>query len=171
MDGKMDDIRFWDHARTPEQIRANMFHEMYGNEAGLEAYFDFNEGLASGDNKDRSFAEDKTGNGNNANFVELRQFGGYSNYVPSALNFRIDEDQDGRPDACDSCIPDATLTLENMTLVSGTYKARERITLGAGITINNQDTIYLRAPEIKVLAPINSPSSTRIYVNDKPCNE
>ena len=170
MDGKMDDIRFWDHARTADQIRENMFHEMLGTETGLVAYFDFNEGIASDDNKSRTFAEDKTGNGNNANFVNLRQDGGYSNYVPSALNFRIDEDEDGRPDACDSCIPQINLMLENTTL-SGTYKARDKIILGNNLTIPQADTIYLRAPKIEVLNTINAPNSTKIFVSNRPCDE
>ncbi|MEL6989591.1 MAG: LamG domain-containing protein, partial [Bacteroidota bacterium] len=169
-DGRIDDIRFWDHARTVEEIKANLFQEMLGTETGLEAYFDFNEGIVGGDNKNRTAAIDKTGNGNDLTFENMNLFGGYSNYTQSALNFRIDEDEDGRPDVCDNCIPEASLTLQN-TVLSGTYRARDKITLGAGLTIPIADTIILRAPEVEVLHSISSPNSTRILVKYEPCDE
>jgi hypothetical protein len=55
--------------------------------------------------------------------------------------------------------------------LSGTYRARDKIILGAGLTIPIADTIFLRAPEIEVLHSISSPSSTRIYVKNEPCEE
>ncbi|MEL6987255.1 MAG: LamG-like jellyroll fold domain-containing protein, partial [Bacteroidota bacterium] len=89
-DGRMDDIRFWNHARTAEEIKANLFQEMSGTESGLEAYYDFNEGIVNGDNKSLLAATDNTGNGNDLTFENMNLFGGYSNYTQSALNFRID---------------------------------------------------------------------------------
>ena len=37
--GKIDDVRFWNVARTPEEIRNNMNSSLTGNEPGLVAYY------------------------------------------------------------------------------------------------------------------------------------
>ncbi|MFH1436148.1 MAG: LamG domain-containing protein [Pseudomonadota bacterium] len=42
--GGIDEVRIWNVARTPAQIAASMFCLLAGSEAGLAAYFRFNEG-------------------------------------------------------------------------------------------------------------------------------
>ena len=42
--GTLDDIRIWDHVRTPEQINTYMNIELVGTEIGLVEYWKFNEG-------------------------------------------------------------------------------------------------------------------------------
>ena len=42
LDGKMDDLRIWNIARTPAEILANKDIELIGNEAGLMGYWKFN---------------------------------------------------------------------------------------------------------------------------------
>ncbi len=51
--GLMDEIRFWLDARTQAQILANVSNRLEGTEAGLEGYWNFNDGLPT----------DLTGNG------------------------------------------------------------------------------------------------------------
>lgn len=41
--GKIDEVRIWDRARTIEEIRANMCKKLQGAEPGLSAYFRFDE--------------------------------------------------------------------------------------------------------------------------------
>lgn len=60
--GRLSDIRVWDHARTPEQIKRYSKVPLRGSETGLLAYYPINEG--SGSN-----TEDKTGNGNDLSLV------------------------------------------------------------------------------------------------------
>ncbi|MBI2946886.1 MAG: hypothetical protein HYY23_04515, partial [Verrucomicrobia bacterium] len=48
--GQMDEIRVWSTARTAEEIRANLFHRLTGNEPGLAGLWNFDEGTA----RDRS---------------------------------------------------------------------------------------------------------------------
>ena len=41
--GKIDEVRIWDDARTQAEIKANMHTELAGNESNLVAYYKFNE--------------------------------------------------------------------------------------------------------------------------------
>lgn len=42
--GAIDEVRIWNVARTQAQLQANSNNELTGNEAGLQAYYQFNEG-------------------------------------------------------------------------------------------------------------------------------
>lgn len=48
--GKIDDIRFWNSARTQTQIKDNMNVTLNGDETGLVGYYTFNQGVAEGNN-------------------------------------------------------------------------------------------------------------------------
>lgn len=41
--GKMDEVRVWNSTRSTDEIRANMYEQLVGNETGLVAYYNFNE--------------------------------------------------------------------------------------------------------------------------------
>ena len=43
-DGQMDEVRFWNTARTQAQIQANMHAQLGGSEAGLQAYYRLDDG-------------------------------------------------------------------------------------------------------------------------------
>jgi len=55
--GKLDDLRIWHTAKTPEQIRAQMDIELSGKESGLIANWSFNEmkGDTAFDNSENGF--------------------------------------------------------------------------------------------------------------------
>ncbi len=55
--GGIDDVRIWNVARTQAQIQNARTYELLGNEAGLQAYYKFNEGTGQTIN-------DQTGNNN-----------------------------------------------------------------------------------------------------------
>lgn len=46
-DGQIDDIRVWDHARTPAQDLADLGSELVGTETGLVGYWKLNEGTGA----------------------------------------------------------------------------------------------------------------------------
>lgn len=54
LDGKIDEVRVWNVARTPEEIAANYTAELSGAEAGLVGYWKFNAELVDGKIKDSS---------------------------------------------------------------------------------------------------------------------
>ena len=61
--GTMDELRIWNVQRTQAQIQANLFNELAGNESGLIAYYNFNQGIAGGDNTGNSTLLDAQTNG------------------------------------------------------------------------------------------------------------
>ncbi|MBL7795696.1 MAG: HYR domain-containing protein, partial [Saprospiraceae bacterium] len=48
--GVLDEFRIWTVARTPSEIQSAMNLELIGNEAGLNTYYKFNQGIAEGNN-------------------------------------------------------------------------------------------------------------------------
>ncbi|MEL6986677.1 MAG: LamG-like jellyroll fold domain-containing protein, partial [Bacteroidota bacterium] len=61
--GLIEEFRVWNTARTEAEIKSNMRKELLGTEAGLELYFDFNEGIPFGDNSNESSIIDQSENG------------------------------------------------------------------------------------------------------------
>ena len=59
--GMMDEVRFWNQERMDTEIKNDMNQELVGNESGLVAYFQFNEGTPGGDNANISKVVAKTG--------------------------------------------------------------------------------------------------------------
>ena len=47
-EGRLDEVRIWSTARSLQQIQANKDQELRGNEAGLLAYYNFNQALSGG---------------------------------------------------------------------------------------------------------------------------
>ncbi len=83
LNGKMDDIRFWNVARTQSQIQSNMNKELIGNETGLVAYYKLNQGVAGGNNTGINTASPVLGpTGTLQNFTLN---GSTSNWVSGAL--------------------------------------------------------------------------------------
>jgi hypothetical protein len=60
--GKIDEFRIWNHARTADQIKRYMNTRLYGTETGLVAYYPMDEGTGS-------TAFDKSTNSNNGTII------------------------------------------------------------------------------------------------------
>ncbi len=63
-DGSMDDFRIWNTVRTEAEIQSGLDIPLSGNESGLIAYYNFNEGQACADNSSITTVSDLTGNYN-----------------------------------------------------------------------------------------------------------
>lgn len=146
--GKMDDIRIWSVARNDTEIPKGMHQELTGNETGIAAYYNLNEGLPAGDNSILTKVYDVTNQGHDGTMNGFLKTGSTSNWVSSPLNFG-DGDNDGVPDFCDNCVAQKMLLLENHTLF-GIYRAAESITLGTGLTLPTNGLIEFRTPKVEV---------------------
>ncbi len=61
--GMIDELRIWNYARSAEQISSQMYQQLAGNEPGLVAYYNFNQGVAGGDNSGITTLIDNTTSG------------------------------------------------------------------------------------------------------------
>lgn len=81
--GSMDEIRFWNVARTPSDIQANRNKSLSGTEQGLAVYYKFNQGTANGDNKTVTTLTDTKG-ALNGNLQKFTLSGTTSNFTTGA---------------------------------------------------------------------------------------
>ena len=82
--GEVDELRLWNIARTQSEIQAAMLTELAGNETGLVAYYNFNQGVAGGNNAGVNSLTDKTSNANNGTLNNFSLNGTTSNWVNGA---------------------------------------------------------------------------------------
>lgn len=79
--GELDDFRIWNYAKTQTEIQNNKDHELTGNEIGLLEYFDFNQGVANGNNTSISTLENKANPANNGTLMNFALNGSTSNFT------------------------------------------------------------------------------------------
>ncbi len=76
-----DELRIWNFAKTQSQIQASMDAELTSSETGLVAYYNFNQGIADGNNSSVTSLIDETGNNNNGTLENFTLSGTVSNWV------------------------------------------------------------------------------------------
>lgn len=87
-DGTYDEVRVWNTARTPAQIARLKDRRLAGNEAGLVAYYNFDAGIAEGNNTNLSTVPDISNHGNTATVNNLaRNNTSSSNWVAGTALF------------------------------------------------------------------------------------
>jgi hypothetical protein len=83
--GQMDEIRMWNVAKSISAIEATPKCGLVGNEANLVGYWDFNQGLGSGDNTTITTLIDKSASKINGTLTDFALTGTSSNWIPSAV--------------------------------------------------------------------------------------
>jgi hypothetical protein len=79
--GDIDDVRIWNIAKTATEIDASKNCELQGNEAGLLAYYKFNQGNGAEDNISITTLTDASGNANNGTLTNFALTGTTSNFL------------------------------------------------------------------------------------------
>lgn len=82
LDGRLDEVRFWNDARSQEELVDNMFSNLTGIEANLVAYYRANQGIGNSDMN----LPDLSGDNNNGTLTNFNNLGGSmttSNWVTS----------------------------------------------------------------------------------------
>lgn len=75
LNGQLDEVRIWNLARTCEQINSVKDRELIGNESGLVAYYNFNQGTPGGTNTGITTLVDLANGVGGANNGTLTNFG------------------------------------------------------------------------------------------------
>jgi hypothetical protein len=84
-DGDIDEVRFYNFAKTQAQIAADMNSEFCSIPTGLVGYWKLNEGTANGTNTGNTNAADYSGNGNNGTLNGFALTGTSSNWITGKL--------------------------------------------------------------------------------------
>jgi gliding motility-associated-like protein len=161
--GSLDEVRFWSTARSQSDILATMNTELTGTETGLLAYFDFNQGVAGGNNTSITTVTNKANSALNGTLTNFTRSGTSSNFVGSTIS---SFDITGPATIC------ANTTAQYSHLISGgtwsvsnganatvsasgllTSAANENITLSYTYTINGCSVTATRS------IAINSPAA------------
>lgn len=79
--GSIDEVRVWNTARTAEQINGSKNCELQGNETGLVAYYNFNQGVDQANNSTVTVLTDATSNANNGTLTNFALNGATSNWL------------------------------------------------------------------------------------------
>lgn len=79
--GEMDEVRIWNQARSEDDIADQRSCELTGSESNLIAYYQFNQGIAGGNNSSISNLLDLSGSGNNGMLNAFSLNGNSSNWV------------------------------------------------------------------------------------------
>ncbi|MEI7595781.1 MAG: LamG-like jellyroll fold domain-containing protein [Bacteroidota bacterium] len=82
-EGKIDELRIWSNARTACEINANISGSLVGNESGLVAYYNFDNGLAGATNTGVTSLTDIAGADNTGTLTNFALTGSTSNWVDS----------------------------------------------------------------------------------------
>jgi len=77
--GRMDELRVWNFIKTQTQIQDQMNCALVGDDPELLAYYNFDQGIAAGDNTSISMLEATTGTNGTLNGFGL--LGGFGNFV------------------------------------------------------------------------------------------
>jgi hypothetical protein len=79
--GTIDGVRVWNTARTDAEMLNNYTCQLTGNESGLVAYYNFNQGVAASDNTGLTVLVDATTNANHGTLTYFALTGATSNWV------------------------------------------------------------------------------------------
>lgn len=82
-EGTLEEVRLWNTARTASEISNAMHAELAGTEAGLIAYYPFNQGIPNGNNSGLTTLIDFSPNGNSGTLNNFALTGTISNWIPT----------------------------------------------------------------------------------------
>ncbi|WP_299456674.1 LamG-like jellyroll fold domain-containing protein [uncultured Microscilla sp.] len=93
-EGTIDELRIWSVARTPLDIQEKMRCELTGTETGLEAYYNFNQGVAEDNNGFITALNDATANARNGdlNNFDLTIGNATSNFVAGSAAVNVNRE-------------------------------------------------------------------------------
>lgn len=83
--GKLDEFRIWDRALSSTEINGSIDCELNGDEVGLLAYYQFNQGIVAGDNSGIATLTDETGNEYTATLQNFALVGASSNWSDGSV--------------------------------------------------------------------------------------
>jgi uncharacterized repeat protein (TIGR02543 family) len=147
--GQVDEVRVWNVARSAEDIQSNMHSEVSSPQAGLVAYYKFNQGVAGGNNANPPVitAIDSGGSLLNGTLNNFALTGLTSNWVtePHTVTFAANG-------GSGSMLPQVANTASTLTL--NTFTRAGYIFTGWNTMANGSGTPYANGASYNFLADI-----------------
>ncbi len=84
--GDIDEVRYWSRTLCLDEINAQQSCELAGNESGLVAYYDLNQGNVDANNTSTTTADDATSNSLDGTLTNFTLIGSTSNWVDTTAN-------------------------------------------------------------------------------------
>jgi gliding motility-associated-like protein len=183
--GSIDEARIWNVARTATQIQQTYNTTLQGNETGLVAYYDFNQGIAGGNNASINTVINAVNSASNGALTNFNKFGNSSNFVGSTIaNFPIN----GSVTVCANSTAQfthqisggtwsvsngAAATISNTGLL--TSAANENVTVSYTYTINGCSktatrTITIESPLISGLTSVGAGNTITLTATTTPAS-
>ena len=170
--GLLDEVHFWNTARTAAEIAAGMNTNLVGNETGLVDYYNFNQGIANGTNTGVTTLLDVTISANAGAITNFNLASTSSNFVPGyfaqitgtnviAIGATTQLSHTVSGGTWSSATP-AAATVNASGLVSGLSRGTSVITY----TYCGQSTIF--TVTVKALPTISSISNQLLCANATP---
>ncbi|WP_055445366.1 LamG-like jellyroll fold domain-containing protein [Lacinutrix himadriensis] len=120
--GDIEEVRFWDVARTELEVNNSKNCELLGNETGLVAYYKFNQGNDAASNTSTTTLTDATANANDGTLTNFDLTGATSNWLA------------GSPVTTGSIIPSEASVTTPVTYYQGDAASPLTATTGANGT-------------------------------------
>mgnify|MGYP002700352293 CR=1 FL=1 len=151
--GSIDEVRVWNYARSAAEIDYYKNCELIGDESGLVAYYQFNQGEGSVSNAEETTLNDVTSNGNNGTLTNFALTGTTSNWLEGSV---VTTDS--------NCV---TLSVNEMEVEFGVKLFPNPTKNSVTITLNNQENAQLSVYDIngRVLLSKQLNSITNIDVS------
>lgn len=83
--GTIDEVRIWNRALSPSEITGHMNCELSGPQAGLIAYYKFNQGIGNANNASVTTLQDSSGNNYNGTLNGFALNGNSSNWISNSI--------------------------------------------------------------------------------------
>ena len=109
--GELDDIRFWSRTLCSEEITAQQSCELSGNESGLVAYYNLNEGKVDVNNSGKTTADDASSNNLDGTLLNFELTGSTSNWIDASAN--------GISGTCTVAIPEINVQGDGNDILNG----------------------------------------------------
>lgn len=109
--GDLDEVRFWSRQLCLDEINAQRTCELVGNESGLVAYYDLNQGNVDANNASETTVDDATSNSFDGTLTNFTLTGSTSNWTDTTAN--------GISGTCSVAIPEINVQGPDVDIVNG----------------------------------------------------
>lgn len=109
--GEIDEVRYWSRVLCLDEINAQRGCELAGNESGLVAYYQLNEGSVDANNSSKTTANDETSNNLDGTLTNFSLTGTSSNWVDTTTN--------NISSSCSVAIPEINVQGEGNDILNG----------------------------------------------------